>query len=73
MILRIIMAGAALTLIAVMVIAVVSHSRERRVRRPGSADECRRQCHVAAKADRADGAMHGFMDAALSDVEGWTE
>lgn len=72
MILRTVEFAAALTLIPAVVIAAGWHARKRR-RRPGSADECRRQCHVAAKADRVDGATHRFMDAALADVEGWTE
>jgi hypothetical protein len=72
MILRTVMFAAGLTLIPAVVNAVGWHSRKR-CRRPGSADECRRQYHVAAKADRVDDAMHRFMDAALADVEGWTE
>ena len=42
-------------------------------RRPGFAQECRRQCHLAAKADMADTSMQQFMDQALADVDGWTE
>jgi hypothetical protein len=42
-------------------------------RRPDFAAECRRQSKLAAKADRADADMLGFMDAALADVDGWTE
>ena len=42
-------------------------------RRPGFADECRRQCRLAAQADMADTDMQHFMDAALADVDGWTE
>lgn len=42
-------------------------------RRPGFTAECRRQCLLAAQADSADAAMQQFMDAALADVDGWTE
>lgn len=42
-------------------------------RRPGFADECRRQCLAVAQADRADPSMQQFMDSALMDVDGWTE
>jgi hypothetical protein len=42
-------------------------------RRPGFAEECRRQCLLVAQADSADTAMHQFMDEALADVDGWTE
>jgi hypothetical protein len=42
-------------------------------RRPDFAAECRRQSKLAAKADIADADMLGFMDAALADVDGWTE
>ena len=31
-------------------------------RRPGFAEECRRQCLLVAQADRADAAMQKFMD-----------
>lgn len=41
-------------------------------RRPGFAEECRRQSKRAAQADRADVEMMDFMDEALSDVDGWT-
>jgi hypothetical protein len=40
-------------------------------RRPDFADECRRQCRIAAEADRADGDMEQFMDAALADLDDW--
>ena len=72
MIFRTVKFAAALTQISAVVIAADWTSCKRR-RRPDSAGECRRQCHVAARADRADGATHRFMDAALADVEGWTE
>jgi len=42
-------------------------------RRPGFAEECRRQCLLVAQADSADTAMRQFMDDALADVDGWTE
>ncbi len=42
-------------------------------RRPGFADECRRQSHLAAKADMADIDMQNFMNEALADLGGWTE
>ena len=42
-------------------------------RRPDFAEECRRQCLLVAQADMADTDMQHFMDAALADVDGWTE
>ncbi len=42
-------------------------------RRPGFAEECRRQCLLVAQADSMDTAMQQFMDEALQDVDGWTE
>lgn len=42
-------------------------------RRPNFAEECRRQCLVAAQADRANASMNQFMDDSLADIEGWTE
>lgn len=42
-------------------------------RRPGFAEECRRQSRLAAQADLADQDMPRFMDEALADVDGWTE
>lgn len=41
-------------------------------RRPDFADECRRQARLASAADRADAELSDFMDAALSDVDGWS-
>jgi len=41
-------------------------------RRAGFAEECSRQCAVVAQADRADTDMQHFMNAALADVDGWT-
>jgi len=42
-------------------------------RRPGFAEECRRQCHLAAQADIVDTDLQHFMDEALADLGGWTE
>ena len=42
-------------------------------RRPGFAEECRRQSRRVAQADIADTDMQNFMDEALSHVDGWTE
>lgn len=41
-------------------------------RRPGFAKACRLQCLAAARADARDAATRRFMDAALTDLEGWT-
>jgi hypothetical protein len=38
-------------------------------RRPGFADECRRQANVVAAADAADHELGNFMDAALVDLD----
>ena len=38
-------------------------------RRPGFAEECRRQSEVVAAADAADGDLDAFVDAALADLE----
>ncbi len=40
-------------------------------RLPGFAEECRRQCRLAAEADAADIDTQQFMDDALTDIEGW--
>jgi hypothetical protein len=37
-------------------------------RRPGFAEECRRQSRVVAKADKADQDLQDFLDAALADL-----
>jgi len=37
-------------------------------RRPGFAEECRRQSRLAAQADAADADLQDFMDAALADL-----
>ena len=42
-------------------------------RRPDFAAECRRQSLLAAQSDRADTDLQRFMDAAIEDVDGWTE
>lgn len=41
-------------------------------RRPGFAEECRRQCRLVAQAEKADLELDQFMDEALEDLEGWT-
>jgi hypothetical protein len=38
-------------------------------RRPGFAEECRRQSRLIAEADRADTDLAFFMDAALTDID----
>lgn len=40
-------------------------------RRPGFANECRRQAALVAQADRRDADLDDFMDAALSDMDDW--
>ncbi|MBN9125612.1 MAG: hypothetical protein BGO99_05355 [Nitrosospira sp. 56-18] len=42
-------------------------------RRPGFAEECRRQSRLVVQVDMADKDMRQFMDEALADVDGWTE
>jgi hypothetical protein len=42
-------------------------------RQPDFGAECQRQSRLAAQADMADKDMQHFMDAALADVDGWTE
>jgi len=42
-------------------------------RRPDFAEECRRQCRLAAQVDRADADMQHFMNEALANMDGWTE
>jgi Protein of unknown function (DUF3018) len=37
-------------------------------RRPGFADECRRQASIAATADAGDADLNEFLDAALNDL-----
>ncbi len=41
-------------------------------RRPGFAEECRRQSRLVAEADRADSDLAAFIDAALTDIVDWT-
>ena len=38
-------------------------------RRPGFADECRRQSAIVAQADASDADLRDFMDAALADMD----
>lgn len=40
-------------------------------RLPGFSAECKRQSNLASQADMADVDMLGFMDEALSDLDGW--
>ena len=40
-------------------------------RRPDFAAQCKRQSKLASEADQADAEMLEFMDAVLSDVDGW--
>ena len=40
-------------------------------RRPDFAVGCKRQSRLASKADKEDAEMQEFMDAVLSDVDGW--
>jgi hypothetical protein len=40
-------------------------------RRPGFAEECRRQSRLVAKADLADADLRAFMDAAAAEADGW--
>ncbi|MFY9971969.1 MAG: antitoxin MazE family protein [Roseiarcus sp.] len=41
-------------------------------RRPGFAEECRRQARLAAVSDLADQELAAFFDTALSDARGWS-
>jgi hypothetical protein len=41
-------------------------------RRPGFAQECRRQSMVVAQADLEDAALDAFMEGALTDANDWT-
>lgn len=38
-------------------------------RRPGFAEECRRQSGIVARADRAEAGLDRFLDAALADLD----
>ena len=40
-------------------------------RRPDFAEECRRQCRLAAQSDLTDTALQQLMDESLADVDGW--
>ena len=42
-------------------------------RRPDFAEECLRQSRLVAQADQKDQALHDLMDAALTDIDGWSE
>lgn len=42
-------------------------------RRPGFAQECLRQSQIVSQADAADKDMQHFMEAAMHDLDGWTE
>jgi len=42
-------------------------------RRPGFAEECRRQSLAVASADQADEQLDRLMDETAADVDGWTE
>ena len=42
-------------------------------RQPGFSQECRRQSQIASQVDVADADMERFMDAALADMDGWTD
>lgn len=42
-------------------------------RRPDFADECRRQSLLVAQADQMDKDLPQLMDAALADLDGWTD
>jgi hypothetical protein len=42
-------------------------------RRPDFEAECRRQSRLVALADQGDRDLHDLMDAALVDMEGWSE
>ncbi|MGQ7019992.1 antitoxin MazE family protein [Vibrio cholerae] len=40
-------------------------------RRPGFAEECRRQCLLAAQADSADAEIQSLLDESLADMDDW--
>jgi Protein of unknown function (DUF3018) len=42
-------------------------------RRPDFAEECRRQSRLVAQVDQKDQDLHDLMDAALADIDGWSE
>jgi len=42
-------------------------------RRPDFAEECLRQSRLVAQADQKDQDLHDLMDAALADIDGWSE
>ncbi|MGO9740450.1 MAG: antitoxin MazE family protein [Roseiarcus sp.] len=42
-------------------------------RRPGFAEECRRQSAMVSAAEAGDSELSAFMEAALGEIEGWTD
>lgn len=42
-------------------------------RRPDFEKECRRQCLLVARADKADHATQQLLEEAVADIEGWTD
>ncbi|MGF1642112.1 MAG: antitoxin MazE family protein [Thiotrichales bacterium] len=42
-------------------------------RRPGFAEDCRRQSLLVAQADAEDRGLDRLLDEALADLDGWTE
>lgn len=42
-------------------------------RKPGFADECRRQSRLIAEAESSDAETQAILDDALADIEGWDE
>ena len=42
-------------------------------RRPDFAQECRRQSQLVGQSDEVEADVEHFMDAALGDIDGWTE
>ena len=42
-------------------------------RRPDFAEECLRQSRLVAQADQKDQDLHDLMDAALANIDGWSE
>lgn len=42
-------------------------------RRPGFAEECRRQCLLVAQTDSTDRRLEQLMDETLADLERWSE
>ena len=42
-------------------------------RRPDFAEQCRRQCRLATRADAADSDMQRLTEESLTEMEGWSE